>query len=389
MSTFLTDLGFSRWNRRPLRVDEQIVNTAQLLPDLSISGSKIENLSVNKLLAGSLKVDEYIQSSNFVENAQGWRIKGDGTAQFKDISLIGGVFRYGKTSFSDSSHSGYYFGPEGIYIGAASDTSKLKYSINNGTFDFIGDVIIDSSLHRILLGSTSGSERIELRNKQIIGYGNDGVSIIYRLLQDSVNNNILTINKIATTPSYGNALNIQDTSTDTNATIYIQGSGQGNTIKTFIFSNSAFNNAGDLWQSKKTSGTANTCFFGYNVSGIIDSVIAARNDYTSGKAGYFYLNSSSNSSDVIDAVTKGSGLAIYAENAGTTNSTIYLRKQSAIANSFYKMITFDGGVSIWLTIWIANNANPNGVLNGSAGDICMSTNGNVYRCTGGTNWVAM
>jgi hypothetical protein len=61
-----------------------------------------------------------------------------GAVTASSIILTGGTIKYGKTSFSDSTHSGYYISNEGIYFGSALDTTRLKYTLADGTFDFIG-----------------------------------------------------------------------------------------------------------------------------------------------------------------------------------------------------------------------------------------------------------
>lgn len=89
----IIDYGYSQQNRKDIfNITEQIDNTDQIFPDLSLSNSKIDSIYVSKLRAGSLKIDEYLQSTGFVAGVSGWRITGDGSAQFKDISLVGGTF---------------------------------------------------------------------------------------------------------------------------------------------------------------------------------------------------------------------------------------------------------------------------------------------------------
>ena len=65
----------------------------------------------------------------------------DGTAlTVSSITLTGGTIKYGKTSFSDSTNAGYYVSSEGLYIGAAADATKLKYTLADASFDFIGTI---------------------------------------------------------------------------------------------------------------------------------------------------------------------------------------------------------------------------------------------------------
>ncbi|MFA5072077.1 MAG: hypothetical protein WC511_07055 [Candidatus Pacearchaeota archaeon] len=87
-----------------------------------------------------LKPGEDIESGNFVAGSNGWKLWGDGNFQAVGITLTGGIFKYGKTSFTDSAHAGYYFGSEGMYLGSVSDSSMLKYNISSGNFDYIGTI---------------------------------------------------------------------------------------------------------------------------------------------------------------------------------------------------------------------------------------------------------
>ena len=57
--------------------------------DLSILDAKIVSLSVAKLLAGSIDVGEYIQSTGYVAGTTGWRIHGDGSAERQGCRATG------------------------------------------------------------------------------------------------------------------------------------------------------------------------------------------------------------------------------------------------------------------------------------------------------------
>jgi hypothetical protein len=64
------------------------IQNAQIA-DLAVDDNKIASLNVGKLTAGSIKVDDYIQSTGFVTGSAGWRITGNGTAEF-DAAVIRG-----------------------------------------------------------------------------------------------------------------------------------------------------------------------------------------------------------------------------------------------------------------------------------------------------------
>jgi hypothetical protein len=48
----------------------------------AIDDAKITSLSATKIKAGSVSIGEYIQSSGYVSGASGWRINGNGNAEF-------------------------------------------------------------------------------------------------------------------------------------------------------------------------------------------------------------------------------------------------------------------------------------------------------------------
>lgn len=54
-----------------------------------IDNAMIGSVAASKVTAGSLAVGQYIQSSNYVQGTQGWRINADGTAQFMAASVKG------------------------------------------------------------------------------------------------------------------------------------------------------------------------------------------------------------------------------------------------------------------------------------------------------------
>jgi len=55
----------------------------------AIDDAKIANLSAGKITAGSISVGSYIQSSNYLIGSQGWKIHGNGTAEFAAASIRG------------------------------------------------------------------------------------------------------------------------------------------------------------------------------------------------------------------------------------------------------------------------------------------------------------
>jgi hypothetical protein len=66
------------------------VNNAKIA-DLAVDDAKIANLAVNKLTAGSINVGQYIQSTGFSSGTNGWKIDGNGSAEFGSASIRGQI----------------------------------------------------------------------------------------------------------------------------------------------------------------------------------------------------------------------------------------------------------------------------------------------------------
>jgi len=123
--------------------EENEVSSALSSVSSSISGGSFGGSSetsatsiVSGELTGNLIVNKgFIRSKDYVEGSAGWTLNDDGTVQIKDLTLIGGIIQYNKTSFTDSTNNGYYISSDGIYFGSASDASKFKYDISAGTID--------------------------------------------------------------------------------------------------------------------------------------------------------------------------------------------------------------------------------------------------------------
>lgn len=59
--------------------------------NLAVDDAKISDLSVNKLTAGSVSVGQYIQSTGFSSGTNGWKIDGNGSAEFGSASIRGQI----------------------------------------------------------------------------------------------------------------------------------------------------------------------------------------------------------------------------------------------------------------------------------------------------------
>lgn len=59
--------------------------------DAAIDDAKIVTLTAAKITAGSISTGSYIQSTGFISGSQGWRISGDGVAEFGAASIRGQI----------------------------------------------------------------------------------------------------------------------------------------------------------------------------------------------------------------------------------------------------------------------------------------------------------
>ena len=139
------DIGFDKYLSRGTSVLEA-GNALYNLPMPSILGSGFYEIPPGQIGSGELvgnitMVTGLLQSYNYVSGSAGWIVNYDGSAEFSDITLYGGTIKYGKTSFTDSVHSGYWLGSSGFYIGGASDATKFKFTISDGSLGFIGNLL--------------------------------------------------------------------------------------------------------------------------------------------------------------------------------------------------------------------------------------------------------
>lgn len=78
------------YTTKALIFDAQI-STAKI-KNLAVDDAKIASLSVSKLVAGSIAVGQYAQSTGYVAGSAGWRINGDGLAEFSNVVVRGTVY---------------------------------------------------------------------------------------------------------------------------------------------------------------------------------------------------------------------------------------------------------------------------------------------------------
>jgi hypothetical protein len=104
------------------------IQNAQIA-DLAVDDQKIASLNVDKLTAGSLQTDSYVQSSNYVEGEQGFRISANGQAEFQNAVVRGAVFAESGTFAGDiSAATGTFSG--GLDVKSSPTGARMEIKDN-------------------------------------------------------------------------------------------------------------------------------------------------------------------------------------------------------------------------------------------------------------------
>lgn len=127
------------------------------IANAAIDDAKVANLSAAKLKAGSIGVGEYIQSSGFVSGSSGWRILGNGTAEFSNAVVRGTVYanagQIGGIAISSGALYTGAYGGTGFYLG-----SDGRFSLGNRlTWDGVTLNINGSGVFSGALNAASGT----------------------------------------------------------------------------------------------------------------------------------------------------------------------------------------------------------------------------------------
>lgn len=234
---------------------------------------------------------------------------------------IGSLLGYGKKTFTDSK-AGILFGldSDGVYkwyIGSSTNSADWAVTTPN-TLTIKGTIIASND---------TTDEYVIISSGSVAGYGPDGVSIIWRFLQEPTYNNVMTIWKRDFTPSYGNALSIFEYSTDVNHTFDIttnSGAGTGNTSKCLM---SLFANCDKLLNNLQLIGTLtdqSTMIYAIKNSGDLDkAMIHLKNDVNDGEGICIDQNGTTNPNTALLVNNFGTAYGLYNININTTDETEY------------------------------------------------------------------
>ena len=135
-------------------LDAQVSNAK--IKDLAVDDAKVASLSVSKLVAGSLAVGQYAQSTGYAAGESGWRINGDGTAEFSGVTVRGTVYA-----------------TNGAFRGQLLGGSATDYASGLGLFSGWSGAEVDAS-YRWRVGNPNGA-RIQWNGSAIEVYGPSNV----------------------------------------------------------------------------------------------------------------------------------------------------------------------------------------------------------------------
>jgi hypothetical protein len=104
------------------------------IADATIDSAKIASLAADKITAGSITAGQYIQSANYVSGSSGWRINGNGAAEFGAASIRGQLV----ASQINSAGLSIYAADGSVLLSAGSSVSASSFGGNvtgsvNGT----------------------------------------------------------------------------------------------------------------------------------------------------------------------------------------------------------------------------------------------------------------
>lgn len=156
----------------------RLVATRGQIGLLAVDDARIASMSVSKLKAGSVSVGEYAQSTGYVAGSAGWRINGDGTAEFSGVVVRGTVYatagqiggitiasnavRAGQTAYNTG--SGFHLGSDGRLSLGNSEGNSLTW---DGASLSVKGTINGSTIN----GSTMNSGALNLQGDGGSGWG--------------------------------------------------------------------------------------------------------------------------------------------------------------------------------------------------------------------------
>jgi very-short-patch-repair endonuclease len=128
---------------------EGLVNKTATHPHLQVDTTNIANVSAGKITAGSIKTEEYIQSTGFTAGSTGFQIKGEGDAEFGNITARGSLKATSQETGIVSAHGGtmVILPDQGTLISAVSTTDS-SIDIKTNSLTVGSNILFQSSTTR-------------------------------------------------------------------------------------------------------------------------------------------------------------------------------------------------------------------------------------------------
>lgn len=145
--------------------------------NLAVDDAKVASMSVAKLIAGSLAVSEYIQSTGYNPGVAGYKIDGAGNAEFNNVTVRGTVYATsgsftGTVTATSGSFTGSIFANSGTIAGATFTSSEVHspgYSLgttgwqldsSSGRVNATSLHVLDSTGTRIFNTDATGVQKV-------------------------------------------------------------------------------------------------------------------------------------------------------------------------------------------------------------------------------------
>ena len=128
---------------------EGLINASGMSTILQVDSSNITNVSADKITAGGIKAEEYIQSTGFVTGSTGFQIKGEGDAEFGNITARGSLKATSQETGIVSAHGGtmVILPDQGTLISAVSTTDS-SIDIKTNSLTVGSNILFQSSTTR-------------------------------------------------------------------------------------------------------------------------------------------------------------------------------------------------------------------------------------------------
>jgi hypothetical protein len=138
------------------------------IANLAVDNAKIANVSVDKLTAGTIAVGQYIQSTSYVAGTSGWKINGDGSAEFSNAVVRGTVYAtngqfygtlLGGAASAYATGSGFYAGSPaaGIYQWRVGNPAGNRIEWDGTNFNLVSPQLTIANGNASFSGSLSAA----------------------------------------------------------------------------------------------------------------------------------------------------------------------------------------------------------------------------------------